>query len=48
MSSVPPHDEAFETARQMTADGAAQPASNQEPVLLESDVPLSQSLIWRL
>jgi hypothetical protein len=30
------------------SDARSAPAVNQEPAILETDVPLSQSLIWRL
>lgn len=36
----------FKIGRMSHAPGG--PAENQEPILLETDVPLSQSLIWRL
>jgi tetratricopeptide (TPR) repeat protein len=48
MTIVPPSGEGPKNVDRVADGDRIHPASNQESVLLESDVPVSQSLIWRL
>jgi tetratricopeptide (TPR) repeat protein len=47
MATVPPPGKATENDGRPAADVPVISASNPEPVLLEKEVPISQSLIWR-
>jgi hypothetical protein len=47
MSIIPPSGETPGNDERMAADAGPSSAPNQEPAVLESNAPLSQSLIWR-
>jgi SAM-dependent MidA family methyltransferase len=48
MATVPPSTDGLQKDGPRAPDAATPSASNEEPIFLEKDVPISRSLIWQL